>query len=385
MTKRAKHVAVQRTRGMLKLVVTVGSLTIVGGCGKDDNSLHREQSDTAVAERLMMTDEEKISAGIARVLAQGGEIERAEDLPDKPIIAVELSLSSHLNDEDLAFLSKLPHLRRLSLANFGRLKRLDYIQNLKELRELNMPRSGLWSEHLLYLWDLKALERLDLSKNYLSTPSGACPSLGLRPLAELTNLQVLSLEETRINDDDLKHLSALGSLSELDASDNRISDEGLSHLSGLVSLKVLDVSRNRISDKGLAHLRRLTQLEELYLVDTKITGAGLEKLETLIRLRKLILYGAPVSGRGLAALADLPNLRELSLNDTEVSDADLSHLLDLKTVESLYLQFTDVTDEGIQQLTLLPNLQRLDVGGTHVTAEGISRLKSKRPELTVID
>ena len=84
---------------------------------------------------------------------------------------------------------------------------------------------------------LKKLTLLDLEGNNLNNDS-------LMPIAELTNLVVLALDENLISD--LTPLAKLTNLKVLALSITSITD--LTPLTGLTNLESLDLGENRISD-----------------------------------------------------------------------------------------------------------------------------------------
>ena len=58
-----------------------------------------------------------------------------------------------------------------------------------------------------------------------------------------------------------------------------MTDAGLKHLEGLTQLQWLSLNDTKISDAGLEHLKGLTQLQSLWLLRTKVTDAGVKKLQ----------------------------------------------------------------------------------------------------------
>ena len=144
----------------------------------------------------------------------------------------------------------------------------------------------------------------------------------LSPLASLTNLEYLHLNETAVSD--LSPLASLTNLKGLDLSDTPVSD--LSPLASLTNLEVLNLDGTSVSD--LSPLVSLTNLEYLSLSDTSVSD--------------------------LSPLASLTNLERLDLIDTQVSD--LSPLASLTNLVSLELEGSKVSKEEIAKLeAALPN------------------------------
>ena len=93
---------------------------------------------------------------------------------------------------------------------------------------------------------------------------------------------------------------------------NRVTDAALVHLTGLSSLLILELERSQVTDAGLVHLKGLVNLRALRLNDTEVTDAGLEHLKGLIDLEVLVLSDTQVTDAGVAKLQEaLPNCKIL--------------------------------------------------------------------------
>jgi hypothetical protein len=178
------------------------------------------------------------------------------------------------------------------------------------IRSLNF--SGKKLSDLHRLWDLTALQKLDLTSTQVSDVS---------PLSNLTALQTLNLPDTLVSD--VSPLSGLTALLRLDLASTLVSD--VSPLSGLATLKSLHLNGAPVSD--VSPLSGLTALESLNLTNTQVSDVS--PLSGLTALTRLYMNGAPVSD--VSPLSGLIALRYLYLNDTLVSD--VSPLSDLIALE----------------------------------------------------
>jgi len=183
------------------------------------------------------------------------------------------------------------------------------------------------AQHVLHLMEtilewprLQTGQKLDLLATNISDRE-----LG-NLVSSLRHLRFLSLAETKVGDEGLRHLLALTDLQELHLDHSAITDAGLALLASLPKLRILDLKGTRISDAGLAHLSGLGQLEGLYLTRTTITDAGLVHLRPLTRLQTLILWDTAVSDAGLEHLAALTRLTELILWNTRVTQQGVEEL-----------------------------------------------------------
>ncbi|MBN1909772.1 MAG: hypothetical protein JW818_08535 [Pirellulales bacterium] len=122
-------------------------------------------------------------------------------------------------------------------------------------------------------------------------------------------------------DADLADLKRLSNVNLLSLRNTRISDTGLAQLRVQVHLEYLDLAGTEITDTGLAHLEELTQLRFLDLADTKTTDAGLMHLHELLCLEALWLANTRITDAGLVHLEGLKNLVELDLTGTEVTSS----------------------------------------------------------------
>ena len=132
-------------------------------------------------------------------------------------------------------------------------------------------------------------------------------------------------------------------------SGQEVTDASLEHLKNLTDLQSLTLWDTKVTDAGLEHLKELAILQTLNLWDTKVTDSGLVNLKGITFLESLGLDGTQVTDVGLEHLKG-KSLQELSLSRTEVTDAGLVHLKDRTSLQSLYLQGTSVTTAGVADL-----------------------------------
>jgi internalin A len=138
----------------------------------------------------------------------------------------------------------------------------------------------------------------------------------LAHIGNLSRLETLNLDVTRVTDAGMAHLKGLTRLKGLTLGATEIGDAGLVHLEGLTSLQLLNLNSTRVSDAGLTHLQKLTDLQGLHLHRTAVTDGGLTHLVGLKRLQVLQLGGTQVTDAGVNGLQKaLPRLKIRPLND----------------------------------------------------------------------
>ena len=180
------------------------------------------------------------------------------------------------------------------------IKGLELATNLRELDLSQNPITDL--RPLANLTSLESLSLWSVSPN--------TPTLDIRPLATLINLKVLSLWKTRISAD-ISPLAGLRKLRHLDLSHSNI--ENLRPLEGLIELRTLGIEGNSITDLS------------------PLTGLNLRELNTS---NNLIIDLRPLSG--------LKNLRRLDLSNNLIEDLrPLAKLIELRT---LWIQGNSITD-----------------------------------------
>jgi hypothetical protein len=93
--------------------------------------------------------------------------------------------------------------------------------------------------------------------------------------------------DLNLADEDLSFLADLSELEHLSLNRTRVTDDALLHLEGLRSLKILRLVDTDVTDDGVEHLLKLKQLEELDLYRTQITSEGVDRVKTLPNLKFL--------------------------------------------------------------------------------------------------
>ena len=132
----------------------------------------------------------------------------------------------------------------------------------------------------------------------------------ISPLADLTNLEFLILEDNSISD--ISPLAGLTNLEFLILSNNTISD--ISVVAGLTNLTGLSLEGNSVSD--ISAVARLTNLTSLGLGNNAISD-----ISAVVGLTNLTFLGLDNNAiSDISAVAGLTNLRFLLLADNSISD-----------------------------------------------------------------
>jgi hypothetical protein len=305
-----------------------------------------------------------------------------------------------VDDDLLAHLGRLPHVERLimyggesvteaGLVHFENLTRikelaisvplLPGLRHLKGARQLEVLRVGGLMGGYISDQDAANLEGLTHIKK-LELP-GDLTSAGLVHLQGMARLSHLKIESAEL--DSLAPLAHLTELEWLDLDDTGLTDAGIAPVAGFQKLKILQISRTHVGDAGLAHLGRLPMLESLHLGRTIITDAGLVHLGHLPLLKNLYLAGTAVGDAGLAHINQLPKLSYLNLDGTRMGDAGIAYLGKLPELRGLSMDNTSNTSDGLRQLLKFPRLERVSFTSTWQNRDGITTLVVLRPKLKI--
>jgi hypothetical protein len=161
----------------------------------------------------------------------------------------------------------------------------------------------------------------------------------------------------KIRDQTLQAIVGLGGLRHLVLDGCPITDAGLVHVAEVPELESLSLSETRITDQGLAVLTGLPQLRFLRLDRVGVTDRGLEWVGKIRSLRTVSLWQARITGNGLKHLSELPELCILSLDETPIDDGDLAALHRAPRLGYLSVWKTRVSARAGRELeTALPNL-----------------------------
>jgi serine/threonine protein kinase/WD40 repeat protein len=207
-------------------------------------------------------------AGLERL---GAKIKRADNLPGKPVIEVDLR-GTKTTDADLALLAPLTELRKLELGN-----------------------TQVTGPGLRHLAPLTKLELLRLEQTPVTDE-------GLKDLAGLRQVRSLSLEGTDVTDAGMKSVAALDRLIALNLGSTKVTDAGLKELTGLAHLNWLALYETAITDAAVPDLAKFKQLRELTLSGSRVTDAGLKELARLSNQNTLNVQGNPAAGEVVAPL-----------------------------------------------------------------------------------
>jgi hypothetical protein len=263
----------------------------------------------------------------------------------------------------------------------------------------------------------------------IALPRGAS-NADLAAVGNLSQLESLSLEDTRIDDDGLEAIQVCRQLRQLKLNGTQITDAGMAHLAGLKELEDLNLSFTRITSASLQQLKSLTRLRQLSFNGTPITLADisrlfvqqqgrpltdallamglavaddegnliavnvagtsfgdeqLKQLQSAETLKELQIAATQVTDAGMEEVARFPSLQRLFLAKCDVGDSAMQHVSRLNKLESLNIYGTKITSAALAHLASLEKLRILYITDIKLEAAAVDRLKQKLPQLTVTD
>jgi internalin A len=279
----------------------------------------------------------------------------------------------NVTDDTLAAVARMSSLNDLSISAKSVTN-----EGLRKLAPLNLRRLSLYGikisdECVATIAQFKELESLSL-RNYSSNKDNVGDA-GVAHLTDLTKLESLDLEGTKVTDVGMASLAGLVYLKSLTLSQTAVTNDGLKHLAGMRGLTTLNIDTSGVSDAGLVHIAHLAQLEGLKL-GVISSDAAFEQLGKLTSLKRLEAHVGNTSDAAWSCVDNLVGLESLRLMGPGVDDVAMTHIARLSALKSLNIQNSRVTDEGLSQMARLSNLEHFSLYRSPITADGLRSLST---------
>lgn len=224
-----------------------------------------------------------------------------------------LDPEGNIGDKGLQYLKGLKRLYRLD-ANAGKVtdKGLVFLKDLVAMEQLNLADNQIRGSGLGNLQMMAKLESLDLSRNKISGPQ-------LAEIKKLTSLPKVDLSSNGIEDEDLEFLRG-ATFVHLTLDGNPISSRGIKTLAELPKLKVLSVGDTELDDAGLEELLKFPELTGLSIHGTKVTEKGFKTLAKLPKLTSIECFRIPITDAAIESLLESKTLASIWMSRTKLSD-----------------------------------------------------------------
>ena len=304
---------------------------------------------------------------------------------------------ANFTPEDFACFSRIAdcrHLRFLSLHDISLGdQEVRVISQLRRLEHLHLDSLDFQANALARFRELPNLRAIGIHN---------CPvePMSLVELSRFKKLRLLTLEALDLDLSRLQHID-VSELEVLSLNSSLVDDSISQLLSRCAKLETLSLNGCNISDRTLAQLKHCRLLRTLHLDDTEIVGRAFEDLRDL-DLRILSLTGSQLDDTGAAALAQVHELEFLDISETNVTVLGLSHLarmpqlrdltangVELQPTElgrikfaapltGLSLNDTGIDDRDVEALLATSQpLFWLQIRNCPISASGIARLRSR--------
>lgn len=208
--------------------------------------------------------------------------------------------------------------------------------------------------------------------------------------AMLGHAQVEEYEGHNLTDDQLTRLASSKRLRALSIWTTSVSDAGWKSLAELPNLQ--DVTLREVQSAGpcLAALGSAKELRKLTFSGDDLSGDLFGPLAGLEHLEELDLSGVSLAEPGYGPLASLTRLARLNLYTSDIDDAGVAHLARLPNLKWLDIGYTPVSDEGLLALASVASLEELvcnsmSLSPTHITPEGLARFEKLRPDVKIFE
>ena len=186
-------------------------------------------------------------------------------------------------------------------------------------------------------------------------------------LANLTNLQELSLFHNQLTGPIPPELGLLANLRRLHLGGNRLAGPIPPELGKLANLEELVLFFNQLTGHIPSELGHLANLRKLSLVDNQLTGAIPPELSHLTYLQDLSLDQNQLTGPIPPELGNLANLQELSLSNNPLTGPIPSELGNLTNIQELDLVNNQLTGPIPPELGNLANLEAVALTSNQLT------------------
>jgi hypothetical protein len=306
------------------------------------------------------------------------------------LVSVDISYGTILTEDDVAYLSTLETVKRLS---FGGNLSDEYVviqggtsplSQLKQLESLFLCKRDMCDRDLEFLAELPNLRSLE----FLAGPNPwdqEGPSV-TDACAESIR-RAVSLRELRIDGDGQfsdRFVEAITQdvreLEYLDMDSEHLTDRTLQLLAERCrNLRLLDLWSQHFTDQGVASLVAATKLEEIWLECPLLTHESVSSLSTMTQLRHLLITAPTITDDAVQNVAKLPALEILCLRNTPMSDEQFAMFTHHATLESIFVNGRNLTTEKVLKvISTMPKLDHLDLGEAKDSQKGVNQFLADR-------
>jgi Leucine-rich repeat (LRR) protein len=184
---------------------------------------------------------------------------------------------------------------------------------------------------------------------WIEATSGEISDEAMRQLPALPKLEWLEIGGGNVTRSGIANLKNCPALRRLYLHDIDLGGDSLGWLADLKNLEALSLQRTKIDGTMLKSLKT-SDIAVLNLSGNPITDEDLDQIASIKGLEVLALADTKVSGEGIAKLEGMPRLNELNLMNCAIHDTDLEHFLTMPNLRIVYAAGCSISDMGIQSV-----------------------------------
>ena len=179
-------------------------------------------------------------------------------------------------------------------------------------------------------------------------------------------------------------LGDLSELTDLSLENCRIEPDNIVAISNLPKLEWLNLYRTPLGEQEVNLLSKSSNIVLLPLGKVGVTNRGLENLCKMSQLTYLGLRGNPITDAGARHLSKLKNIEGIYLGETQVTDRTIAEIAHLSRLQKLWLHDLPITDEAVSHIAMLKQLREVHIYATNISAQGARTLQKSLPRCRVI-
>lgn len=200
----------------------------------------------------------------------------------------------------------------------------------QDVTMIHLENRYLTNEDLTFLTSVPHVERLYLAGNRMERG-------GLKSVRAMHDLRRLSLWYTQLEDQDvIELLRYTPALEALDLHGTQITDRTVEVIATLPRLQYLNLGGTSISEQALQRLRSVRTLRHLSLYRSTLGAESWRALSQLTQLEALDLRFSNVHRIPPGVLSRLPRLRQLDVGQCYLPEHAVNELIELRSLETLF-------------------------------------------------
>ena len=227
--------------------------------------------------------------------------------------------------------------------------------------------------------DLERKVALKINAKDFELCSEEISDVQLKPLARLTNVEVLKLDGNIICGTGMDVARSMKHLRKLSLSENPLTEKGIETIAQLDQLENLEVKETHLSDDSVAKLSKMQFLKKLELDDCQISCNGIQYLSGMRNLDSLALSGlAYLDDSCFGRLKDMPKLVTVDVSKTNVSGEVFENPNFLPALREIAFKENGMSERSFKAISNLKELRTLDIRDSKFALESLMPLKKMR-------